>query len=93
MVQMATILGEAKLTRTAYAVLSFNWSPSFNSWSFKGDNHHEDPMFLFTLTSSRIDSIRTQQYLGYRKSELFLYAIEYHCLIVIGTFQPTKTKI
>jgi hypothetical protein len=30
----------------------------------KGDNHHEDPMILFSLTSSRIDSIRTSQYLA-----------------------------
>jgi hypothetical protein len=30
---------------------------------YKGDNHHEDPMILLTLTSSRIDSIRTWQYL------------------------------
>lgn len=29
----------------------------------KGDNHHEDPMILFALTSSRIDSIRASQYL------------------------------
>ena len=52
-----------KKARSAYAVLSFNWSPSFNSRSFKGDDRHEDPMFYFTLTSSRIDSIRASQYL------------------------------
>ena len=33
---------------------------------YKGDNHHEDPMSLFSLTSSRIDSIRAWQHLvGY----------------------------
>jgi hypothetical protein len=31
--------------RSAYAVWSFNWSPSLNSWSIKGDDHHEDPVF------------------------------------------------
>ena len=30
----------------------------------KGGNHHEDPMILFALTSSRIDSIRARQYLA-----------------------------
>ena len=30
---------------------------------YKGDNHHEDPMILFSLTSSRIDSIRASQHL------------------------------
>jgi hypothetical protein len=30
---------------------------------YKGDNHHEDPMILLTLTSSRIDSIRASQHL------------------------------
>jgi hypothetical protein len=42
------------------------WSPSFNSRSLKGGNHHEDPTLLFSLTSSRIDSIRTLQYLVIR---------------------------
>jgi hypothetical protein len=33
----------------------------------KGDNHHEDPMILFSLTSSRIDLIRASQHLvGYK---------------------------
>jgi hypothetical protein len=31
---------------------------------YKGDNHHEDPMTLFLLTSSRLDSIRTLQHLN-----------------------------
>ena len=30
---------------------------------YKGDSHHEDPMILFLLTSSRIDSIRASQHL------------------------------
>ena len=30
---------------------------------YKGDNHHEDPMIRFSLTSSRIDSIRASQHL------------------------------
>ena len=30
---------------------------------YKGDNHHEDLMILFSLTSSRIDSIRASQHL------------------------------
>ena len=30
---------------------------------YKGDNHHKDPMIFFSLTSSRIDSIRASQYL------------------------------
>ena len=30
----------------------------------KGGNHHEDPMILFALTSSRIDSIRARQFLA-----------------------------
>jgi len=30
----------------------------------KGGNHHKDPMILFSLTSSRIDSIRARQYLA-----------------------------
>jgi len=29
----------------------------------KGDNHYEDPVIFFSLTSSRIDSIRASQYL------------------------------
>jgi hypothetical protein len=33
-----------------------------NTWSFKGDNHHEDTVFYFSLTSSRIDSIRASQH-------------------------------
>jgi hypothetical protein len=44
------------------------WSPSFKIRSYKGDNHHEDPMILFSLTSSRIDSIRAQQHLVDYKS-------------------------
>jgi len=40
------------------------WSPSFKQNPVsKGGNHHEDPALLFSLTSSRIDSIRTLQYL------------------------------
>ena len=31
---------------------------------YKGDNHHKDPMILFSLTSSRIDSIRASQHLA-----------------------------
>ena len=30
---------------------------------YKGDNHHKDPMIRFSLTSSRIDSIRASQHL------------------------------
>jgi hypothetical protein len=30
---------------------------------YKGDNHHEDPIILFFLTYSRIDSIRALQHL------------------------------
>jgi hypothetical protein len=30
---------------------------------YEGGNHHEDPLIPFTLTSSRIDSIRTSQHL------------------------------
>jgi hypothetical protein len=52
-----------KKTRAANAVLSVNWSPSFKIWSAKGGYHHEDPVIIFSLTSSRIDSIRASQYL------------------------------
>jgi hypothetical protein len=52
-----------KKTRSAYAVLSVNWSPSFKIWSTKGGYHHKDPVIIFSLTSSRIDSIRTSQHL------------------------------
>ena len=52
-------------TRTACAVLSFNWSPLFNSWSISGDSHHQDPVMSLMLTSSRIDSHRAQQYLDF----------------------------
>lgn len=31
---------------------------------YEGDYHHEDPRILFSLTSSRIDSIRASQYLA-----------------------------
>ena len=31
----------------------------------KGDNHYEDPVIFFSLTSSRIDSIRASQYLAW----------------------------
>lgn len=42
------------LTRSAYAVLSFKTGVyRFNSWSFKGDNHHKDSVIYFSLTSSR----------------------------------------
>jgi hypothetical protein len=51
--------------RTACAVLSFNWSPLFNSWSISGDSHHQDPVISLMLTSSRIDSHRAQQYLDF----------------------------
>ncbi len=30
---------------------------------YRGDNHHEDPRILISLTSSRIDSIRASQHL------------------------------
>ena len=30
---------------------------------YKGDHHHEDPVILILLTSSRIDSIRASQHL------------------------------
>jgi hypothetical protein len=50
-----------RLSRSAYAVLSLNWSPLFNMRSIRGDNHHKDPRIHFSLTSSRIDSIRTLQ--------------------------------
>jgi hypothetical protein len=30
---------------------------------YKGDYHHEDPVILISLTSSRIDSIRASLYL------------------------------
>ena len=39
----------------------FYWSPSLNMRSTTGDNHHKDPTIYFSLTSSRIDSIRTLQ--------------------------------
>ena len=29
---------------------------------YKGDYHHEDPMISFSLTSSRIDSLRASQH-------------------------------
>jgi hypothetical protein len=32
-------------------------------WSTKGGCHHEDPVIIFPLTSSRIDSLRASQYL------------------------------
>ena len=51
-----------KNTRSTYAVSSLLESIIQNSVS-KGGNHHEDPALLFSLTSSRIDSIRTLQYL------------------------------
>ena len=45
---------------------------------YKGDNHHEDPMILFSLTSSRIDSIRASQYLvDYKMVLLILHAKEH----------------
>jgi hypothetical protein len=31
--------------------LVFYWSPSFKILSIRGDNHHEDPIILLTLTS------------------------------------------
>ena len=30
---------------------------------YEGGNHHEDPVIIFSLTSSRTDSIRALQYL------------------------------
>jgi len=37
------------------------WSSLFKTWSFRGDNHHEDPVPSFLLTSRRADSIRASQ--------------------------------
>ena len=51
--------------RTACAVLSFNWSPLFNSWSIMGDNHHEDPVVFFYVNVQHNDSKRAQQYLDF----------------------------
>ena len=40
---------------------------------YEGDNHHEDPAILFLLTSSRIDSIRTSQYLAFFNSFVAIF--------------------
>jgi hypothetical protein len=45
---------------------------------YKGDNHHEDHMILLTLTSSRIDSIRTLQHLVDYKIVLLIIQIKGH---------------
>jgi hypothetical protein len=52
-----------KKTRATYAVLSFTGVHHLRSGLFKGDNHHKDPVIYFSLTSSRIDSIRASQHL------------------------------
>jgi len=45
----------------------------------KGDNHHEDPVILFSLTSSRMDSIHAREslYRGsmHRLDETKIYSI------------------
>jgi len=43
---------------------------------YKGDNHHEDPMILFSLTSSRIDSIRASQHLVDYKIVLLIIKVK-----------------
>ena len=45
---------------------------------YKGDNHHEDPMILFSLTSSRIDSIRASQHLVDYKIVLLIIHVKEH---------------
>jgi hypothetical protein len=45
---------------------------------YKGDNHHEDPMILFSLTSSRIDSIRASQHLVDYKIVLLIIKVKGH---------------
>ena len=46
---------------------------------YKGGNHHEDPMISFSLTSSRIDSIRASQHLvfSFIKSPTVWNALHY----------------
>lgn len=44
--------------------LVFYWSVRIEKLVYKGDNHHGEPLFLLMFTSSRIDSIRTSQYLA-----------------------------
>jgi hypothetical protein len=45
---------------------------------YGGDNHHKDPMILFSLTSSRIDSIRASQYLVDYKILFLIIHVEGH---------------
>jgi hypothetical protein len=45
---------------------------------YKGDNHHEDPMNLFSLTSSRTDSIRASQHLVDYKIVLLIIKVKGH---------------
>jgi hypothetical protein len=45
---------------------------------YKGDNHHEDPMLLLTLTPSRIDSIRASQHLVHYKIVLLIINVKGH---------------
>ena len=64
--------------RTACAVLSFNWSPLFNSWSISADSHHQEPVISLMLTSSGIDpivhsSISTSQVYLWKRVAMLLY--------------------
>jgi len=45
---------------------------------YKGDNHHEDPVIIFSLTSSRIDSIRASQHLVDYKIVLLIIHVKGH---------------
>ena len=45
---------------------------------YGGDNHHKDPMILFSFTSSRIDSIRASQYLVDYKVLFLIIHVEGH---------------
>ena len=45
---------------------------------YKGDNHHEDHMIYFSLTSSRIDSIRASQHLVDYKIVLLIIHVKGH---------------
>ena len=47
---------------------------------YKGDNHHEDPVILISLTSSRIDSIRALQHLVNYKIMLFIIKVKRHVI-------------
>ena len=74
------------LSRSTYAVLSFNWSPSFEFLVFRGDNHYEDSVFSHLLTSSRIDSIRTSQSLDC----LILFCMSFQYFEILFFLPPSK---